>query len=417
MKGFNGEPKITDKSFLKKLDRLYPLICSTNLRKYAQLFKQELIKALSNQPSNLPTILNPIAKTYPEPGFGIAVSIGGTYGYASAFKITNKRVIKFINRYPFELPRRTTKNKLFHLITQKVLAVSQPKKKIFPIGIGLAYPLKPTLANGHIDGELLTMTKGRTIAGLVGKKVGQEYHKFLIKNYHIDATVTVANDSICLLLGGSGVDIAGVVGTGLNFAYWEQRSKIAPIKLGELNEFVQREVAINCESKGFDKIEKTPLVKIVDQQSDNCGFDLAEKEVAGAYLYKIFNAGKDKLLGKNFPLLSSTDCLNDIVSGAFEYPKKATSDAKGKAQFFAERILHRSAQIVAIELSGILLKINKIKGIIPVVMDGGLFWKALNYPSLVNLYVNQILPQATPSFTRIFGSSRRGIAILAMNGK
>jgi hypothetical protein len=46
-------------------------------------------------------------------------------------------------------------------------------------------------------------------------------------------------------------------------------------------------------------------------------------------------------------------------------------------------------------------------------MEGGIFWKAKNYPTLVNLYVNMILPKVIPSFARLFGSSRRGIAILA----
>ena len=101
------------------------------------------------------------------------------------------------------------------------------------------------------------------------------------------------------------------------------------------------------------------------------------------------------------------------MTGAFEYPKKIQNSKIQETKKFAERIFHRSAQIVAIELCGILMKLNKTRGVVPIVMEGGIFWHARNYPSLVIFYVNIILPEVIPSFARLFGSSRRGIAILA----
>lgn len=396
------------------MENLYPLITIEQLVNYTELFRKELVLALSNQTSSLPTILNPIYKIPPKSGFGVAVSVGGTNGYASAFRINERGNIRFLNRQSFFIPQVTTKEKLFRLISENIFKVTNGRKKVFPIGIGLAYPLKPMLHHGFIDGELLSMSKGREIKGLVGKKVGQEYHKFLKAKYGIDTTVAVANDSICLLLGGDGVDIAGVVGTGLNFAYWEKRSKIAPLKLSQHNNFVQDYVAINIESRNFNKISETKLRKIVDRKSDDPGYSLAEKEVAGAYLYQIFNAAKDEVIGNKFPNMTSTDELNDILTHAYKYPKTISEETIKQAYLLAERIFHRSAQIVAIELCGILLKLGKTTGLVPIIMDGGMFWQAKNYPSIVNLYVNQILPEVIPSFTRLFGSSRRGIAILAM---
>ena len=399
----------------KKLDEIYPLISRDDLLKYAKLFQRDLLAALHNQHSSLPTILNPIYKISPTPGFGVAVSVGGTNGYVSAFRVSSKNVIKFINRKFFVLPQQTTREKLFHLLTQNILLAVNGRKTKFPIGIGFAYPLKPLVVDRYIDGELLYMTKGRNIEGLVGKMVGQEYHRFLIKEYGIDTTVAVANDAICLLLGGDGAEIAGVVGTGLNFAYWEKRSSIAPMKLSDLPRFVQNEVAINIESKNFDKIEITKLRKRVDKKSGDLGYSFAEKEAAGAYLYQIFNEGKKEILGHAFPDLISTDQLNDIITSAFDYPAGFDKDSKKTAKLFAERIFHRSAQIVAIQLCGVMMKIGKTTGIVPVVMEGGIFWKAHNYPAIVNLYLNMILPEVIPSFARLFGSSRRGIAVLARN--
>lgn len=417
-------------SLQKKLDEIYPLIARDDLLKYAKLFQRDLLAALHNQHSSLPTILNPIYKISPTPGFGVAVSVGGTNGYVSAFRISSKNVITFLNRKFFILPQQTTREKLFHLLTQNILFAVNGRKTKFPIGIGFAYPLKPLVVDRFIDGQLLYMTKGRNIEGLVDKMVGREFHRFLIKEYGIDTTVAVANDAICLLLGGDGAEIAGVVGTGLNFAYWEKRFSIAPMKLSDLPRFAQNEVAINIESKNFDKIEATLLRKKVDKISGDSGYSFAEKEAAGAYLYQIFNAGKDEILGKNFPALSSTNQLNEIFAvslkdtlGEVTRPARQSLGAGGRgsreveelerARLFAERIFHRSAQIVAIQLCGVMMKIGKTTGIVPVVMEGGIFWKAHNYPALVNLYINMILPEVIPSFARLFGSSRRGIAILA----
>lgn len=395
------------------LDALYPLLSQSELLRFAKFFQTELVAALSNQSSSLPTILNPIHRMVPKPGFGVVVSIGGTNGYASAFRISEKGVLSFLNRRSFSLPEQTTKSQLFRLMSENVFAVSGGRKTVFPIGIGFAYPLKPLIHHRFIDGELMYMAKGRNIEGLVGEKVGQEYHKYLIKEYGFDTTVSVANDAICLLLGGDGADIAGVIGTGLNFAYWERRQAIAPLKLSQLNNFSQGEVAVNIESKNFSKISGTPLRDEIDQKSIDPGYSLAEKEASGAYLFKIFNAGREQLLGGRIPELTSTDQLNEIITGLFEFPEDTSKETKQLTVTFAQRIFDRSAQIVALELCGVLSKIGKTKGIVPVVMEGGIFWKAKNYSSLVNLYINQILPEVIPSFARLFGSSRRGIAILA----
>src|SRR3989338_5400227 len=97
------------------LDQLYPLIEEKKLFEYAKLFKIELLAALHNQKSSLPTILNPIHKMRAKPGLGIAVSIGGTNGYVSLFWASDKGVINFVNRKIFPIPSNTSKEELFNL--------------------------------------------------------------------------------------------------------------------------------------------------------------------------------------------------------------------------------------------------------------------------------------------------------------
>ncbi|MBI2612121.1 hypothetical protein HYW54_05275 [Candidatus Gottesmanbacteria bacterium] len=394
----------------------YPLLTVDELQNGALLFRDELIKSLSNQPSSLPCILNPVSKNEIKPGAGIAVSIGGSYGYASKFIIDHHKNIRFLNRNSFALPIKTTAEDLFHLIARNIFTLVPNKNFNLPIGIGLAYALKPKLVDKFLDGELLYTAKGREIKGLVGKMVGQSFHKFLKENYGLDTTVVVANDAICLLVGDPDCDLVGVVGTGLNFAYWDKRQSIAPLKLGDLPGFAQKDVAINIEAKNFDKIPGTKYRDIIDKNSADRGYSLAEKEVAGAYLYQLFNAGSKNIVSSHMPILSNSDELNSILTNTFIYPKNMTPSQIGRAKDFADHIFRKSAQIVAIEICGILQKLGKTSGVIPIVMDGGLFWKAKNYPALITENCHLIFPKVTPSFNRLFGSSRRGIAILARNG-
>jgi len=111
---------MTQKSFNQLLDENYSLISEEDLISLSHSFRNELTAALSNQRSSLPSILNPIAKMTPKSGFGVAVAIGGTNGYVSAFYLKDTSEIKFMSRQIFTIPKKTTQNDLFHLITKNI---------------------------------------------------------------------------------------------------------------------------------------------------------------------------------------------------------------------------------------------------------------------------------------------------------
>lgn len=405
---------VTHQPRYTKINDFIPLSSAKELKNYAKIFSDEIEKGLNNKPSSLPLIINPISPQKPKPGFGVTIAVGGTNGYASSFHISKTGVIKFKNRQSFAVPPDTNQEKFLKLLAENGLAVANDRKTSFLIGIGLAYPLQPFRWEGLIGGKLLYVTKERQFHDLVGKNIGREFHNYLLKHYGLDCPISVANDSICLLLGGNGALLAGVVGTGLNFAYWEKSKNISSKKLAAMDpEYREATIAVNLEAANFNKIKPSLLLQDIDKTSDNPSKSLAEKEVAGVYLYKLFNAGLKRLGITSLSLLTATDQLNDIITHAYSFPTSASKEETEVARVLAERIFHRSAQIVAIEFCGILLKLGKTKGTVPVIMEGGIFWKAKNYPSLVNQYINTILPEVIPSFARLFGSSRRGIAILA----
>jgi len=66
-----GKVTFLESKLFDKLDEINPLIEEKDLIKYANNFKIDLLAALHNQKSSLPTILNPIHKMMAQSGFGV----------------------------------------------------------------------------------------------------------------------------------------------------------------------------------------------------------------------------------------------------------------------------------------------------------------------------------------------------------
>lgn len=153
-------------------------------------------------------------------------------------------------------------------------------KELYPnikaLALNFAYPLQPVFDNGKLDGIFLGSTKGVKLHNLTGKKIGKEIEDYVLKKEERKIRVSVANDTICLIMSGltkfkwNNLS-AGIVGTGLNFAL-----------------FINKNHLVNLESASFDKFPQTKEGKIVDLMSDKPGGALFEKETAGGYLYKHF---------------------------------------------------------------------------------------------------------------------------------
>jgi hexokinase len=164
---------------------------------------------------------------------------------------------------------------------------NEAKDNIQVLALNFAYPLKPIFKNGRLDGKLLAVSKERSFHGLIGKKIGFEIEKYILEKrkksreagsrFARKIIVSLANDTICLLLSGLikySFDslAAGIVGTGLNFAFFLNKNRL-----------------VNLESANFDKFPKTAEGQIIDKESNNPHGWVFEKETAGAYLYKHFN--------------------------------------------------------------------------------------------------------------------------------
>lgn len=274
------------------------------------------------------------------------------------------------------------------------------------VALNFAYPLTPVSRDGLLDGVLVSGSKENTFRELTGKPVGQTIEQYIKRKLGRDIRVSVANDTICLLLSGLTKYkwdklAAGIVGTGLNFAI-----------------FLDEHTAVNLESANFNKFEQTSEGKLIDKESVSPGTALFEKETSGAYLYKHFNIiaernGLKKRIASSKELSKLAESahrhavrrladqhLNQwnykILKPSFVPPSRdfgraskpgMTIGDNERSSLIALMLLQRSAQMVACQIAGI---VEFQKRDLTFVMQGSLFWKGYTYKEMVGETVKRL---------------------------
>lgn len=271
------------------------------------------------------------------------IVIGGTY---SVFALCKKEheTCKILSSEGISVPLFTSKDIFLEFLKPKILPTTKT------LALNFAYPLTPIFRDGMLDGTLLRGTKGHTFDGLTEKTIGWEIEKYMNQ----DLKVTVANDTVCLLLSGLEKNKAqnlgaGIVGSGMNFAFFKDSN-----------------TAINLESADFNKFEYSKTGKKIDQESVNPTHSLYEKEVSGVYLFKHYNLlNKDKQI-------SDTSELNRLAKN---------NDA------LAKELLCRSASLIACQVAALM---DFKSSSMTFIMEGSVFWKGFEYKKTVEEVSSQL---------------------------
>jgi hexokinase len=254
------------------------------------------------------------------------------------------------------------------------------RKNINYLAINFAYPLRPVWENDRLDGIMTIGTKEHAFIGLIGRQVGVSVEKFIYEKFHREVAVAVANDTICLTLSGltrypTESVCGGIVGTGMNFAF-----------------FLNERQLVNLEAACFDKFTQSEAGKQIDKHSVQRGNSLFEKEVSGAYLYQHYNF----LTKEN---LTSTHELDMVARG-----EKPGNQAQARALF------NRAARLIACQIAGIALFKKRPMNF---VMEGSLFWIGWNFRKTVAETVKLLAPAYPVSFGAIKNCGIIGAAKLA----
>lgn len=342
-------------------------------------FCQELQTAQKGEPTSLPFIVHNLAL---QPIVGKnetfeVIRIGGSI-YQKA--IVDKRIstLTVNSKMQASLPPLRTAEDLFHFIEKYF------DQDIKYIALNFAYPLKPILHDGLLDGTLLNGTKEHAFKGLLGRNVGEEIEKYIAFKFKKKVRVSVANDTVCLLLSGLTKRkwdeiVAGVVGTGINFALFLDKSRI-----------------VNLESAFFNKFTQSEEGAEIDKQSLEKGGSLFEKETSGGYLYQHFNL-LTKKLGIEHKKISSTFDLDAIAKDG------------DPATPLAQQLFDYSASLIACQMAGITLFHKRN---LTFIMEGSLFWDGWKYKDNVDKYLKLLVPQYKVKFKFIEDSGILGAAKL-----
>lgn len=354
----------------------------TELIEIRDNFLSEMQLASKGGKTSLPFIKHQLSETplVQEGDTFQVLIIGGTVFQKALFKVTGG-VAEFSDRGQGTIPAFQNKETLMQFIEEQLY----PETHI--VAVNFAYALNPVFRDGRLDGELVWGSKEHLFTGLIGQNVGLEIEKHFKDTKNRDLKVTVANDTICLLLSGLrqyswDTFACGIVGTGMNFAM-----------------FMDQKTAVNLESAEFDKFTMADSVKEIDAASVTPGSALLEKECAGAYLYMKYNIeAKEK--GIETEELKTTEELDRLIQNE-SHPGSA----------LAAEILDRSAAMVAVQISGIMEFHQKS---LTFSMAGSLFWKGNNYRELVGKYAHQLSSSYVAEFIKTENAELYGAAKLVI---
>lgn len=353
---------------------------TNNLKDITANFVNELRNGQNGKESSLPFIKHTLAShSLVEVGETFqTLVIGGSFYQKALMKRVNGN-IKILEYSQGEQPPFLTEESLLTFIEQHLY----PDIKI--VALNFAYPLEPTTRGDVVDGILVSGSKENTFEGLTGKTLGETIETYFKEKHNRELTVAAANDTICLLLSGLihhewDNIAAGIVGTGLNFAI-----------------FLEKTGVVNLESANFDKFPQSEAGKQIDMESVEPGSALYEKEISGAYLFRHFNFEAKK---NNLPIgeIKSTKELESLVN----------HENADIAQL-ANQVLEHSAKLVAAQVAGILEFSGRD---LVFIMQGSLYWKGYNYKEMVEKLVIELCPAYKASYENVLHSDLFGAAKL-----
>jgi hexokinase len=308
-------------------------------------------------------------------------------------------------------------------------------KEASALGINFAFPLNPIIgSNNQLDGILIGGTKEHTFDGLIGQSISDFVSGIFFEKFGKRIPVTVANDSICLTLSGSGTEDAGlIVGTGINLSLkMVQKNKnilnksgstsrhsgllaslrsgsrisngsypgaasstaLSSLPKGQYDNEIK--YIANLELGNFDGFTPTETLRTIDQYSEHPGTYLFEKSISGRYLVVYYNE-EVKLRKFNLPHLDSSIELSRLAEKSL-----------GPDGDLARSILARSASLIACALAGAYEFKNSLSKF-EIITEGSLFWKGYKYLENVNRQLALLgVPENTISFKYIEDSSLKG---------
>ena len=294
-------------------------------------------------------------------GQALVIDIGGTNVRAAVVSLTDSgeyRIRKGPAVSPFQ-SRWDSAEDFFDY--QADLALSLDPPSALPAGYCFSYPTRVTPEK---DAVLLHWTKDLEVPGVAGKKVGKLLRAALDRKGYRTAAITVLNDTVAALAGGSRTcsapefsDFIGlIVGTGTNMAAYFPVERIALEKC-DRSRYHHGRMAVNLESGNFHPPHLTAFDDRLDQISGSPGRQRLEKAVSGRFLPRLY---RFILEGGSEPPFPAN---RELVEEARNHPESEEGE-------LALLLIERSADLTAAALAG-LIEVLRPSGRVGILGEGG----------------------------------------------
>jgi len=337
------------------------------LGKLARQFKLELQAAQVGEPSSLSFLFHPLPQPPSLQGQLQVISIGGT-NLRSALVISASRGYRLEN---------FTRQTLLKLDQDQFISLisSNLNHNTKYLALNLAFPLRPHLNQGLLDGILIRATKEHDFQGMIG----QSLVSTLSPHLPASPTLSVGNDAACLALASipvfSAPSLALVLGTGFNLAFYDGQ---------QIN---------NIEAGRFNQLPQTPLDRLLDHSSQAPGTQILEKQVAGGYLASLFNLYASS---QNLPQVTTTSELAGLTQSHPGYQ-------------LAQALFLRSASLVSASLCGYAEYAQTHQ--LNLLAEGSLFWSSY-YSTQVKSFLEKLNPELKLNLKQLPHSGLIGAARL-----
>uniref|UniRef100_A0A8C7WBK3 Hexokinase-2 n=1 Tax=Oncorhynchus mykiss TaxID=8022 RepID=A0A8C7WBK3_ONCMY len=313
------------------------------------------------------------------------------------------------------------------------------KDKKLPVGFTFSFPCAQTKLN---ESFLLNWTKRFKASGVEGMDVVALLNKAIKKRGDYDADImAVVNDTVGTMMtcgfDDQRCEVGIIIGTGTNACYMEELRHI------DLVEGDEGRMCINTEwgafgDNGMLEDIRTEFDREIDRGSLNPGKQLFEKMVSGMYMGELVRLilvkmAKEEFLfeGRITPELLTKGTFETKHVSAIEKSKEGLTKAKeilGRlgvepsaddciaVQHVCTIVSHRSANLIAATLGGILSRLKDNKGNprlrTTVGIDGSLYKMHPQYARRLHKTVRRLVPESDVRFLLSESGSSKGAAMV-----
>jgi len=275
--------------FLAHLGRLFSVTLS-DARRIVVHFHDEMRRGLAGKKSSLKMIPSFVGRpSGKERGSFLALDLGGTNVRVLAVALDGRGGVEAEAVSRFVVPPEIMRGEgdaLFDFLAGCIGSFFEesrlPRRQRYDLAFTFSFPVAQS---SIASGKLLTWTKGFTAAGVVDEDV-VALLSAAIRRKNLDGVRVTAlvNDTVGALTAKSyadpSCDMGVILGTGTNACYPERTDRIT--KRPDFGP--AREMIINMEWGGFDRLAMSKYDRTLDRSSFNPGRQRMEKMVSGMYL-------------------------------------------------------------------------------------------------------------------------------------